>query len=152
MSKFLSILFICQLRLLICSQYCSIFIRHENCTDAVMINISEGCKKLARHQIPITYSVSVLHQLKSEGKLKSELKSEGKSLQSCGVNRYGYIGCGYFLQMELHYIIQIYSGITRGRVLSGELYAQRLQKLIYPDELCFGIANGRVLNFGALYT
>ena len=28
-------------------------------------------------------------------------------------------------------IIQIYSEITRGRVLSGELYAQRLQKLIY---------------------
>ena len=22
----------------------------------------------------------------------------------------------------------------------------------YVDELCFGIANGRVLNFGALYT
>ena len=29
------------------------------------------------------------------------------------------------------YIIQIYSGITRGRVLNGELYAQRLQQLIY---------------------
>ena len=29
------------------------------------------------------------------------------------------------------HIIQIYSGITRGRVLNGELYAQRLQKLIY---------------------
>ena len=29
------------------------------------------------------------------------------------------------------YIIQISSGITHGRVLSGELYAQRLQKLIY---------------------
>ena len=28
-------------------------------------------------------------------------------------------------------IIQICSGITRGRVLNGELYAQRLQKLIY---------------------
>ena len=28
-------------------------------------------------------------------------------------------------------IIQIYSGITRGRVLNGDLYAQRLQKLIY---------------------
>ena len=28
-------------------------------------------------------------------------------------------------------IIQICSGITRGRVLDGELYAQRLQKLIY---------------------
>ena len=27
--------------------------------------------------------------------------------------------------------IQFYSGITRGRVLNGELYAQRLQKLIY---------------------
>ena len=27
------------------------------------------------------------------------------------------------------YIIQIYSGITRGRVLSGELYTQRLQKV-----------------------
>ena len=27
--------------------------------------------------------------------------------------------------------IQICSGITRGRVLNGELYAQRLQKLIY---------------------
>ena len=31
----------------------------------------------------------------------------------------------------LDYIIQIYSGITRGRVLNGELYTQRLQKLIY---------------------
>ena len=29
------------------------------------------------------------------------------------------------------HIIQIYSGIVCGRVLSGELYAQRLQKLIY---------------------
>ena len=28
-------------------------------------------------------------------------------------------------------VIQIYSGITRGRVLIGELYTQRLQKLIY---------------------
>ena len=28
-------------------------------------------------------------------------------------------------------MIQIYSGTTRGRVLNGELYAQRLQKLIY---------------------
>ena len=28
-------------------------------------------------------------------------------------------------------IIQICSGITRGRVLNGELYAQRLQQLIY---------------------
>ena len=29
------------------------------------------------------------------------------------------------------YIIQICSGITRDRVLNGELYAPRLQKLIY---------------------
>ena len=29
------------------------------------------------------------------------------------------------------HIIQIYPGITRGRVLKGEFYAQRLQKLIY---------------------
>ena len=29
------------------------------------------------------------------------------------------------------YIIQICSGIARGRVLNGELYAQRLQKLIH---------------------
>ena len=29
------------------------------------------------------------------------------------------------------YIIQICSGITRGKVLNGELYTQRLQKLIY---------------------
>ena len=28
-----------------------------------------------------------------------------------------------------NHLIQICSGITRGRVLSGELYAQRLQKL-----------------------
>ena len=28
-------------------------------------------------------------------------------------------------------IIQIYSGITRSRLLKGERYAQRLQKLIY---------------------
>ena len=28
-------------------------------------------------------------------------------------------------------VIQICSGITRGRVLNGELYAQRFQKLIY---------------------
>ena len=31
----------------------------------------------------------------------------------------------------MKYIIQICSGITRGRVLNGELYEQRLQKLIY---------------------
>ena len=30
-----------------------------------------------------------------------------------------------------NFIIQICSGITRGRVLNGEHYAQRLQKLIY---------------------
>ena len=29
------------------------------------------------------------------------------------------------------YMIQICSGITSGRVLNGELYAQRIQKLIY---------------------
>ena len=29
------------------------------------------------------------------------------------------------------FIIQIYPGITSGRVLNGELYAQRLQKLMY---------------------
>ena len=29
------------------------------------------------------------------------------------------------------YIIQICSGITRDRVLNGELYSQRLQKLVY---------------------
>ena len=29
------------------------------------------------------------------------------------------------------YIFQICSGTPRGRVLNGELYAQRLQKLIY---------------------
>ena len=36
-------------------------------------------------------------------------------------------------------MIQIYSGITSGRVLNGELYAQRLQKLIYLHLLtgCF---------------
>ena len=34
----------------------------------------------------------------------------------------------------LRHIIQIYSGITRGRVLNGELYTHRLHKLIY---LCF---------------
>ena len=28
-------------------------------------------------------------------------------------------------------IIQIYSGITHGKVLNGELYIQRLQKLIF---------------------
>ena len=31
----------------------------------------------------------------------------------------------------LRHIIQIYFGITRGRVLNGELYTQRLHKLIY---------------------
>ena len=31
---------------------------------------------------------------------------------------------------DIH-IIQIYSGLTRARVLNGELYTQRLQKLIY---------------------
>ena len=31
----------------------------------------------------------------------------------------------------LRYIIQIYSGITRGRVLNGELNTQRLHKLVY---------------------
>ena len=30
-----------------------------------------------------------------------------------------------------NYIIQIYSGITCGGVFNGELYTQRLQKLIY---------------------
>ena len=30
-----------------------------------------------------------------------------------------------------YHIIQLCSGITPGTVLSGELYAQRLQKLIY---------------------
>ena len=36
-------------------------------------------------------------------------------------------------------IIQVCSGITRGRVLNGELHAQRLQKLIYVHLLtdCF---------------
>ena len=29
------------------------------------------------------------------------------------------------------HIIQIYSEITCGRILNGQLYAQRLQKLIY---------------------
>ena len=32
---------------------------------------------------------------------------------------------------DLLLIIQIYSGITSGKVLNGELYTQRLQKLIY---------------------
>ena len=32
---------------------------------------------------------------------------------------------------EVEHIIQICSGITRGRVLNGELYAQRLQMLLY---------------------
>ena len=31
----------------------------------------------------------------------------------------------------MYHTAQIYSGITRGRVLNGELYTQRLQKLIY---------------------
>ena len=31
----------------------------------------------------------------------------------------------------LRHIIQIYSGIIGGRVLNGELYTQRLHKLIY---------------------
>ena len=35
------------------------------------------------------------------------------------------------LKFMILHIIQICSGITRGRVLSGELYVQRLQKLIY---------------------
>ena len=35
------------------------------------------------------------------------------------------------LAISLNYIIQIYFGITCGRVLNGELYAQSLQKLIY---------------------
>ena len=33
--------------------------------------------------------------------------------------------------IELLLVIQICSGITRGKVLNGELYAQTLQKLIY---------------------
>ena len=32
----------------------------------------------------------------------------------------------------LCHIVQMYSGITHGRVLNEELYAQRFQKLIYP--------------------
>ena len=37
---------------------------------------------------------------------------------------------GTKLRISSNYIIQICSGITRGRVFNGELYAQRLQKLI----------------------
>ena len=39
----------------------------------------------------------------------------------------------------MNHTIQICSGITNGRVLNGELYAQRLQKLIYLHLLigCF---------------
>ena len=37
----------------------------------------------------------------------------------------------YKKEVNIKHIIQICSGITRGRVLNGELYAQRLQKLIY---------------------
>ena len=41
--------------------------------------------------------------------------------------------------MKLNDKIPIYSGITSGRVLNGELYAQRLQKLIdlYVYRDCF---------------
>ena len=41
--------------------------------------------------------------------------------------------------MKVVHMIQICSGITSGRVLNGELYAQRLQKLIYLHLLtgCF---------------
>ena len=39
--------------------------------------------------------------------------------------------CVYFNYEMVNYICQICSGITRGRLLNGELYAQRLQKLIY---------------------
>ena len=34
-------------------------------------------------------------------------------------------------------MIQNYSGITRGGVLNGELYAQRLQKYLYLFTDCF---------------
>ena len=34
-------------------------------------------------------------------------------------------------QYYCRHMIKICSGITRGRVLNGELYVQRLQKLIY---------------------
>ena len=36
----------------------------------------------------------------------------------------------FLYDVDIH-VIQICSGITRGRVLNGELCAQRLQKLIY---------------------
>ena len=38
--------------------------------------------------------------------------------------------CKAYENKHMH-IIHISSGITRGRVLNAELYAQRLQKLIY---------------------
>ena len=41
-------------------------------------------------------------------------------------------------------ITRICSGITSGRMLDGELYAQRLQKLIYPIHMYSGITSGRV--------
>ena len=50
-------------------------------------------------------------------------------------------------------MIQICSGITSDRVLNGEFYAQRLQKLIYHTiHMYSGITSGRVLNGELLYT
>ena len=44
-----------------------------------------------------------------------------------------YLFVSFYLSIyfNLSYIFQICSGITRGRVLNGELYARTLQKLIY---------------------
>ena len=50
-----------------------------------------------------------------------------------------YTSLDYVMPPGLVYRIEIYSGITRGRALSGEHYGQRLQKLnylyLFPD--CF---------------
>ena len=47
------------------------------------------------------------------------------------------LDCQVFIPLG---VIQIYSGITRGRVLNGELYTHRLQKLVflYLSTGCFG--------------
>ena len=43
----------------------------------------------------------------------------------------GWGGVGVVFFIKKYYIIEIYSGITCGSGLNGELYTQRLQKLIF---------------------
>ena len=54
------------------------------------------------------------------------------SKASCGSALFSHVHVVLDLSyLTVYNIIQIYSGITRGRVVNGDLYTQRLQKLSY---------------------